>query len=233
MTDDYIKLPRLYVDGELKTEASLGEGPAHYLRSVLRLSGGARLRLFNGRDGEWLGEIAALDKKAASVRLLEQIKKQPSARTPVHLLFAPIKKDRLDFLIEKSVELGVTDLHPIVTNRTEIRKVNNERLQAQITEAAEQCERLDLPALHALSDLPVKLAGWDSAIPLLACIERAGAPVLRHVNPPAAILIGPEGGFDESEKAALARYAFIKPVSLGDSILRAETAALKALSLVA
>lgn len=230
-----ISAPRLYTAAALKPgqAVALADSQAHYLKNVLRGKPGDALRLFNGRDGEWAAEIVSLDKKGGALKLVEQIKKQPAPRQPVHLLFAPVKKDRLDFLIEKSVELGVTDLHPIVTNRTEIRKINNERLLAQIIEAAEQCERLDLPTLHALADLPAALQRWDSKIPLYACIERDGAPPLQSANPPAAFLVGPEGGFDEAEKAGLKKYAFMKPVSLGESILRAETAALKALSLVA
>lgn len=235
----YIKLPRLYVDAELKItgSASLDDKAAHYLGHVLRLKPGAQLRLFDGRNGEWLGEIEDIAKKSAAIKFMKQLRPQPAPGRQIHLLFAPIKKDRLDFLIEKSVELGATDLHPVLTRRTEIRKINEERLRAQIIEAAEQCERFDLPALHKLTELQDKLAHWNPQIPLLTCIERSGAvgigsAIEGYANCNMAFLIGPEGGFDEREKEGLQKYEFAHNVSLGENILRAETAALKCLSMI-
>lgn len=231
---DYTSTPRLFTAAGLAAgyEIILAPEQAHYLKNVLRLQPTARLRLFNGRDGEWLAVIIAVEKKSASVKLLEQTRKQPVIRKPLHLLFAPLKKDRLDFLVEKAVELGVTDLHPTITNRTEIRKINEDRLQAQITEAAEQCERLEIPRLHPLADLSTRLTKWEQSIPLYACIERFDAPVLRLTPAPAAFLIGPVGGFDDAERELVTRYSFVQPVSLGETVLRAETAALKCLSLI-
>lgn len=224
-----IKLPRLYVDHDLAVgaEATLAEGQAHYLRSVMRLGVGDAVRLFNGRDGEALATLRTLDKKSAVASVTEQIRPQPPAPGQTHLLFTPLKKDALDFLIEKSVELGVTHLHPVLTHNTDVRRINDERLRQQIIEAAEQCERLTVPALAPLQPLETVLAAWNKKIPLFAALERFAAPGLPQKFPrDIAFLIGPAGGFTEGEKAMLAPHA----VQLGPAILRAETAALLCLS---
>lgn len=204
------------------------------MKNVLRLKPGDFIRLFNGRDGEWLGEIASLDKKEALIQLQEQTKPQPTESGSVHLLLAPIKKQRLDFLIEKAIELRVTDLHPVLTGRTQVRKINAERIRAQITEAAEQCERLEIPTLHELTKLPDKLAAWDQKIPIIAALEYFDAPHISQIElgNDKAFLIGPEGGFEDEEKDLITGFDFVQPASLGESLLRAETAALKCLSLI-
>lgn len=230
--DDFIKLPRLYVDHELRDGATVGlsDAQTHYLRNVLRREAGDEVKLFNGCDGEWL---AALDigKKSATARLTRQLKSQPGEKTETHLLFAPLKKDALDFLIEKAVELGVTHLHPVLTQHTEVRRVNDERLRAQIVEAAEQCERMTIPELKAVNNLSDIISHWNSGIKLYACIERRDAVPLAGLFPEkTAFLIGPEGGFTEDEKDRLGKLDFVESASLGESILRAETAALFCLS---
>lgn len=235
--DEYYKLPRLYIEAQLKQGATLGLLPshAHYLHNVLRREAGAKIRLFNGKDGEWLGHLATLDKKNAVVVLTEQLRQQPQNSKAVHLLFAPIKKTPMEFLIEKAVELGATDLHPVITTRTENRKLNEERLRAQIFEAAEQCERLMIPRLHAATPLLTKLVAWDASIPLLACLERSeNTTYISEIMPKGdlGVLIGPEGGFDRQEYDKITAHPAVKPASLGEAVLRAETAALKALSLV-
>lgn len=198
---------------------------------MLRRQPGDVLRIFNGQDGEWLGEITDLGKKGGAFILTERIKDQPKAGPRRHLIFAPIKKQRLDILIEKAVELGVTDLHPALTNRTESRKINENRIHAQTIEAAEQCERLDVPVLHTMEPLMKKVTLWQGP-PIFAALERTDAPALAAIDmsSDAAFLIGPEGGFDESEIGFLTAQESVRPVTLGRNILRAETAALACLA---
>lgn len=232
---EFTKCPRLFVAADLAPSRTLElEGPQHhYIHHVMRMQEGDGLRLFNGRHGEWGAAIVQTGKRRVSLEIKSKLKDQPAQAQGVHLLYAPIKKNRLDFLIEKAVELGVTDLHPVITARTEVRKLNAERLQAQITEAAEQCERLDMPRLHPEMAADLALARWDTEIPVYACIERDGdaLPLSDIVQAgPCAFLVGPEGGFDPAECERFARHGFLKPVSLGQNILRAETACVAALS---
>lgn len=231
---EFYKLPRIHVDAPFaaSTEISLPEQTHHYLRNVMRLEIGAQLRLFNGQDGEYLGELTTIGKKNAAVTLQQKLKDQPPQGRKVHLLFAPIRKERMDWLVEKAVELGVTDLHPVLTQNTDNHKIKEDRTQAQIIEAAEQCERLDIPTLHAPQDLFKVLATWDKAVPILAAIERIDAKTLSSAlaQGDCAFLIGPSGGFTIDEKEKLAAKPFVTAVSLGDNILRSETAAVVALS---
>lgn len=132
----------------------------------MRREPGDLVRLFNGRDGEWLGEIEALGKKDGRVLPLEQVKVQPVKAPEVHLIFTPLQKNRLDFLVEKAAELGATALHPVLTARTEHRKINEERAGLQLIEASEQCERLDIPVLHPLEDLKAKMVKWSVDTPV-------------------------------------------------------------------
>jgi 16S rRNA (uracil1498-N3)-methyltransferase len=230
MNSDLSKSPRLYVSADLSAGANvvLPDTQAHYLKNVMRAEAGSAVRLFNGRDGEWRGIIDTLDKKKAALALKAQTRAQSPARRQVHLLFAPIKKARMEWLIEKAVELGATDIHPVITNHTEVRDINAERTRAQIIEAAEQCERLDIPQLHDIMQLKSKLGAWAQNIPILVGLERADAPLLKNTLPetgPLAFLIGPEGGFSTEEREYPGNLPFLKPVSLGPDILRAETAA--------
>lgn len=245
-TEEFIKAPRLYVENDLghPQDLELSASASHYLCTVMRLKAGDPLRLFNGRDGEWGYALTAAHKKHAIAKPLLCLYEQPAASPRIHLLFAPIKKARMDFLIEKAVELGVTDLHPVFTQNTEVRKINAERLQAQITEAAEQCERLDLPQLHDAITFSDFMAAPHAVTPLppntaiFAAIERQNAPPLHIATSqspaatPRAVLIGPEGGFTKEEQERLAAQEAITAVTLGSHILRAETAAIKALSLL-
>lgn len=160
---------------------------AHYLKNVLRKTEGEYVRLFNGRDGEWVYCLTALGKKGAEARAQEQIRAQTEKNRKIHAYFPPIKKNRMDFMIEKAVELGVTDLHPILTQNTETRKINEDRLQAQIIEAAEQCERLDLPILHPLSDIFAALKSCSA--PVYAAIERIEAAPMQQDSTDCAVLI--------------------------------------------
>lgn len=226
------KTPRLYIDAALGPNANIELGPdhAHYLKSVLRLPEGEPVRVFNGRDGEWLCTIARLGKKAGTLRAEQNRKPQPTAKPEIHLLFAPIKKHRMDFLIEKAVELGASDLHPVITAHTQNHKINQDRLQAQIIEAAEQCERMDIPTLHPIEKLGNKLQNIQTPVPIYWAAERLDAAPIHTIASPQSFLIGPEGGFSEDEITTLSAHKDITPVSLGENILRAETAALFCLS---
>ncbi len=233
---DY-RLPRLFVEGDLAESADLplDEDSAHYLKNVLRRPDGSQLRVFNGRDGEYLAVFKAKDRKNHILSLGKQTRPQPARARALHLAFALIKKDRQDFMIEKAVELGVTHFHPVLTHQTVIRELNTERTLRQIREAAEQCERLDIPALRPLVKLDAFAAGWDDATPLYAALEREEVPALGRALTGGAcgILIGPEGGFSETEREGLLKDRKITAVGLGDQILRAETAAIFGLSVIA
>lgn len=241
--DKTIKLPRLYVDCDLRAgePAALGPQALHYLRNVMRRKAGDRVRLFNGRDGEWLCVLEDAGGKRVSVVPESCLRSQPPPPRPLHLAFAPVKKARLDWLVEKAVELGATALHPVLTRNAEVRVLNEARLTAQMAEAAEQCERMDLPALTPLIPLPAFLSDFTlkdftgTGAPLLACLERApdAAPLSAALPPPpdsAAFLIGPEGGFTEDERRLILAAPGVRPVSLGPRILRSETAVCAALA---
>jgi 16S rRNA (uracil1498-N3)-methyltransferase len=240
MDDDFFKLPRLYIDATLGLDQTtpLSAEQAHYFKTVLRRQDGDPVRLFNGRDGEWLATLDQLGKKGGFAVATRQIKTQPAAAPRVHLFFAPIKKTRMDWLVEKSIELGATDLHPVLTQNTEIRDINTKRLHQQIMEAAEQCERLDLPRLHDA----IKFHDLGTALPAntcgLACLERGDTlPLATRLNAipsdqDIAVLIGPEGGFTKEEATSLSKQAQWLPTSLGPRILRCETAVCAALSAI-
>lgn len=225
---------RLYLNVEFSTgaEICLSDEQIHYLHNVMRKSEGERVRVFNGRDGEWLGALQGLGKRSGSVILSEQIVAQPEEKRTVSLLFAPIRKQRLDVLIEKSVELGVSDLFPVITAHTENRNIKRERIMAQIVEAAEQCERMSIPELHPSESLDALLRTWKGPT-LRAALEREILPNLSisELTGDCAFLVGPEGGFDEREVELLLTSSRVTPISLGDTILRAETAGLYCLSL--
>lgn len=220
--------PRIFVTDTLRENESIELSPehAHYFKNVLRRQDGDPVRLFNGQDGEWQGELFNLSKKSGQVDLKLQTRQQPKKATgKTALYFAPIKKSRLDILIEKAVELGVDELHPVITDRTENRKLKIERIESQIIEAAEQCERLDIPSLAD----PIKINALTDDEEIYACIERDAqrekAPFIADVNTPdMRFLIGPEGGFSDSEIEKLKQKSNITNVSLGDRIYRAETA---------
>ena len=233
---------RLYLEEDLAAGATLGldHGRAHYLRSVLRLGRGARLALFNGRDGEWSARLDAMGKGWASLVVEEKLRDQTRA-PDLWLVFAPIKRARIDFLAEKATELGVSRLQPVMTRFTAVSRVNEERLAANAREAAEQCGRLDVPEVGKVRDLFDLLGEWPAERRLLVCAESGPADpiaeVLRGLNqadsdraPPCAVLAGPEGGFAPAELDGLANLPFSSLVGLGPRVLRADTAALAALA---
>ena len=226
-------LPRLFVDQPLTQGAALTlDGPpANYLVNVLRLGPGAQVKLFDDRTGEWLAEIAEAGKKRATLTVKEQLR--PRERVPdLWLLFAPIKRGRIDWLVEKATELGVARLVPVLTQRTVVDRLNFERLRAHSVEAAEQCERTALPELREPTKLGTLLKNWPGDRRLYFADEAGGDPIAEAVRPgPAALLIGPEGGFTDEERERIRTVPGACPVSLGPRILRADTAALAAVSL--
>ncbi len=224
-------LPRLFVDQRLTEGAALTlEGaPANYLANVLRLGPGARIKLFDDRSGEWLAEIAEAGKKRVALAVVRHLRD----REPVPdlwLLFAPIKRGRIDWLVEKATELGVARLVPILTRRTIVERLNLDRLRAHIVEAAEQCERTALAELAEPRKLGALLADWPAERILYFADETGGEPLTAKPGP-AAILIGPEGGFTDEERTAIRALPQARPMSLGPRILRADTAALAAVAL--
>jgi 16S rRNA (uracil1498-N3)-methyltransferase len=227
---------RLFVEEPLEEGRVVGldSERAHYLRTVLRLDRGARVALFNGRDGEWLARIDGLGKGWCSLSLERRTRGQ-AADPDLWLLFAPIKRGRIDFVAEKATELGVSAVWPVLTRRTDVARVNLERLRANAIEAAEQTERLSVPDLKEPERLDRILGGWDHGRALLVCAEAGPARPLAEVVPglrgrPAAVLTGPEGGFAQDELDQMRRLPFVVPVGLGPRILRADTAALAALA---
>ncbi len=234
----FFKLPRLYSDKRLTIQepVSLDQDQTHYIKNVMRRRTGDQLRLFDGENGEFLAEIAELDKKNTTLNLKEKIREQSPQTYQTHLFFTPLAKNRMDMIIEKSVELGVTDFHPIITNRTEHRKIKADRITAQIIEAAEQSERLSLPRLHEICPLS-DLYNPQNTMPCAPILQwgcerdttqRQPLGFCNDANQ--AFLIGPVGGFDEAEHDRMLSLKHIQPISLGKNILRAETACVLCIS---
>jgi 16S rRNA (uracil1498-N3)-methyltransferase len=226
-------LPRLFVDQELGAALSLPleGGPANYLANVLRLGPGAEVKLFDDRTGEWLARVVEVGRKRVTLTLVDRLR--PRDEPPdIWLLFAPLKRAPTDWLVEKATELGVKRLVPVLTQRTVAERVKIERLRSIAIEAAEQCDRTALPEIGEPAKLTALLAGWPAERALMFADETGGTPLAQAAGPArAAILIGPEGGFTDEERRLIRGYAEAVPVSLGPRILRAETAALAALSL--
>ncbi len=227
---------RLYVEADLTAAATVGlaTDQAHYLQHVMRARTGDVVSLFNGRDGEWLAAIEGFGKGWASLTVTQH--RRPQRVEPdVWLVFAPIKGARIDFVAEKATELGISTLWPVFTRRTVVSRVNEERLFANAVQAAEQCERLSVPAVRPAVTLEKALAAWPAERHLLVLDETGtGRPIaaaLAEFPPgPAAVLAGPEGGFTNSELDDLRRLPFVSFIGLGPRILRADTAALAALA---
>jgi 16S rRNA (uracil1498-N3)-methyltransferase len=224
---------RLYADQPLHAGAMVEAtaGQAHYLGSVMRRSAGDTVRLFNGRDGEWDCRIVSIARNKAAFTA-ETLARPQEADADIWLVFAVLKRDTTDMVVQKATELGVSALLPAFTERTNAARVNEDRLRAITIEAAEQSERLTLPALHPARSLPDILSQWPVHRPLFTAMERADASPLRGVNGAAGLLIGPEGGLGPRDRAMLERCDFVRPVSLGPRILRAETAAIAGLALM-
>ncbi len=223
--------PRLYVDLLLERDATpeVEGAAAHYLLHVMRMKAGDPLLLFDNRSGEWLGKIADAGKRSLAVRIERQVRVR-EAVPDLWLCFAPVKKARLDWIIEKATELGIARLQPVITERTIVERVKQERLEAQIIEACEQCGRTALPDLAEPVKLPQLLRCWPADRALLFADEEGGAPLASIDAPaPAAVLTGPEGGFTARERDMLLAHAAVHRIALGPRILRAETAAIAAI----
>jgi 16S rRNA (uracil1498-N3)-methyltransferase len=230
---------RLYVTAPLAAGESVqaSAAQAHYIATVMRRSVGNTVRVFNGRDGEFRGRIEVLRRDRAALRIEQQLRAQ--AQEPdIWLLFALLKRDATDLVVRAATELGVADLFPVTTERSNTHRMNAERLSAITIEAAEQCERLTIPRLHPLSPMSARLADWPSGRRLFATLERSDAPPLSSAalllpDPgPVALLVGPEGGFAPAELDVLRAHPFVTAVSLGPRILRAETACIAGLALL-
>ncbi len=227
---------RLYVDLPLAEGqvVALGTEQSHYLLHVMRAQLGAQVALFNGQDGEWRAILSEAGKRTVRLAVGGRLRHQAD-EPDLWLLFAPVKRARIDLIVEKATELGVSALLPVFTRHTAMTRVNEERLRAVAIEASEQCERLTVPDIRPARPLDAVLADWPAERRLLLLDESgAGQPIVAAlsggVTSPAAVLVGPEGGFAKSELDALGRLAFATPVGLGPRILRADTAVIAALA---
>ncbi len=226
--------PRLFVDEELREgERRIDGPPAHYLLSVMRLRPGDAVKLFDDRTGEWLAVIEAAGKRDLQVRLTTLLR--PREPVPdLWLCAAPLKKGRVDWMAEKACELGIARLVPVLTRRAVVDKPNTDRLRAHMVEAAEQCDRTTLPELAEPVKLPAMLRDWPPYRALFFADETGGEPAaaaMRARPGPAALLIGPEGGFDDAEREAIRALPQAVGVGLGPRILRADTAAAAAIAI--
>ena len=245
--------PRLYVECALEpgAEVALGKSQAHYLQHVLRLKPASEVLVFNGRDGEWQATLSARGKR--TILTVQEQTREQTAPIDLHYLFAPLKHERLDYMVQKTVEMGVSRLQPVLTRHTQVQRVNIARMRANAIEAAEQCGILSIPEVTEPMTFNRALAARkpdrlvifcdeeaDVADPVAALADARLAPSAMlpltmpggDTSQPMALLIGPEGGFAEEERAALLKLPNIVRLSLGPRILRADTAAVAALALV-
>ncbi len=237
------RTPRIFLDAPLGggTEVALDRDQANYLINVLRLTKGDGVLLFNGRDGEWQAELTGTGKRSLSAAVGLRQREQP-APLDLHFLFAPLKHARLDYLVQKAVEMGVSRIQPVMTKHTQVARLNLDRMRANAIEAAQQCGVLAIPEIG--EPVPLKTIGGDSDAGrlLIFCDEDAAVadPVaaLAAIRPaqwhslPLAVLIGPEGGFSADERDMLGKRPNVVRLALGPRILRADTAAVAALALV-
>jgi 16S rRNA (uracil1498-N3)-methyltransferase len=230
---------RLFIDQSMQEgeEIALDKAQSNYLLNVLRMRQGEGLLVFNGRDGEWRASLGEVGKKSAVLVINSQTREQPPP-TDIWLCFAPLKSARLDYMVQKAVEMGASRLVPVLTRRTQVSRLNLERMRANIIEAAEQCGVLAIPEAAEEVKLPALLETMEPARTLIACDEAAATadPVLALAGigrgTPLAVLIGPEGGFDETERAMIREHKPAITIALGPRILRADTAAVAALAAV-
>ncbi len=224
---------RLYVEAPLAPGIAVEatESQAHYLNVVMRRAVGDPVRAFNGRDGEWTCRVATLSRGKA-VFAVETLFRPQAADRDLWLAFALLKRDATDLVVQKATELGVSALLPVFTERTNAGRVNLDRLRVIAIEAAEQSERLTVPEIRPAQQLHELLAAWPAERSLFVAQERADARLLAPVRDPAALLIGPEGGFGPRDQSMLDGCRSARPASLGPRILRAETAAIVGLALL-
>jgi 16S rRNA (uracil1498-N3)-methyltransferase len=232
------RMQRLYVPDDLaKGQAVEPDAPQiHYLLNVLRLGDGAEILTFNGRDGEWRMTLTQTGKKKIMLTPVEQTRPQPPLPGLLYC-FAPLKQGRLDYLVQKAVEMGAGVLQPVITQHTQVTKLGIERLQANAIEAAEQCGILAIPQVCEPMKLERLLADWNAARRLIFCDEDAGtdnplSTLQAIAEHKLGLLVGPEGGFSDAERKELRALPFVTAIPLGPRILRADTAAVAALAVV-
>ncbi len=234
------RTPRVYVDAPLAAGQAVAfdRDQLNYLVNVLRLKPGDELLLFNGCDGEWQARLSTVGKRARCALVGERMRQQPAA-PDLHFLFAPLKHARLDYLVQKAVEMGASRLQPVMTRHTQVARLNTARMRANVIEAGQQCGILAVPEVSEPMALPEAMAALDADRLLVFCDEHAEvadpiAALAANKRPglPLALLIGPEGGFAEEERAALLRRRNVVRIALGPRILRADTAAVAALAVV-
>lgn len=234
-------LQRLYVHTALSPDqpVALDRNQSNYLVNVLRKQPGDELIVFNGADGAWLAALETPSKKAATLTLLERVAEQPEA-PDLWYGFAPLKAGRLDYMIQKATEMGATKIQPVMTQFTQVKNLKHDRLQANAIEAAEQCEVLTVPDILPEIRLSSLMETWEAAhndrVMIFADEEAASASPLAALEKVRGerlgLIIGPEGGFSEEERALLSQKDFTLPISLGPRILRADTAAVAALAVI-
>ena len=245
------RTPRLFVDTPLAHGLTvvLAAAQANYLRNVLRLPAGAGVLAFNGRHGEWRAELEPVGKREARLAIKAQTRPQ-TAPGDLHYLFAPLKHARLDYMVQKAVEMGASRLQPVITRHTQVARVNLARMRANAIEAAQQCGILSLPEINAPAQLTALIGKLDAGRLLVFCDEDAEVkdpvaalaalrspptallPLASGTMLPLALLVGPEGGFSEDERAALMKLPNVVRLALGPRVLRADTAAVAALALI-
>jgi 16S rRNA (uracil1498-N3)-methyltransferase len=228
-----MSIPRLHADALLEPglELALTPGQAHHVGTVLRRAAGAELRVFNARDGEFAATLTALKRDRGAV-MLGPLLRPPAPEPELRLLLAALKREAMDWAVEKATELGATRIQPVLTRRCVATSVNVERLAVIARAAAEQCERLSLPEVLPARPLHAVLDAWDGARLIVAAERRDAMPIHLLAGRAAALLTGPEGGFDRAELDDLARRPFVSPASLGPRILRAETAVVAGLGAI-
>lgn len=232
------KLPRLFLTSPLALGISQDATAEqfNYLVNVLRMDDSNHLLVFNGRDGEWIANLSFPSRKKLLITPVEQVRPQPP-RSDLHFLFAPLKAGRLDYLVQKAVEMGAGNIRPVLTQHTQVHRLGIDRLQANVIEAAEQCGILSVPKVGDPEKLDELLDDWDASRRIIFCDEDAATqnPVARLGSvreKKLAVLVGPEGGFSETERTLLRSLDFVTPIPLGPRILRADTAAVAAMAVV-
>lgn len=232
------RMQRLYVEADLAegTSFEASKEQFHYLANVLRVEDGTEVLVFNGRDGEWLARLAYPTRKRLQLTPVEQTRPQP-APSDLHYLFAPLKVGRLDYLVQKAVEMGAGLLQPVMTQHVQGKITSLERIEANVIEAAEQCGILGIPDVAAPRRLEELLQDWPQDRRIIFCDEGHDSqnplPALKAVKETQlALLIGPEGGFSDAERALLRNLPFVTAIPLGPRILRADTAAVAAMAVI-
>lgn len=231
------RMQRLFVPQPMQTGGTIepDRQQAHYLTNVLRMQPGGQLLVFNGVDGEWLAQIAEVNKKSLILQLTMQVRPQPAPSDLVYC-FAPLKVGRLDYLVQKAVEMGAGVLQPVITQHTQMSNIGTDRILANAIEAAEQCGILAIPQVREVVKLDRLIWEWDATRRLIYCDEGANTnnpvPALKAITEKhLGLLVGPEGGFSDDERRQLRALPYVTPIPLGPRILRADTAAVAALTL--